>query len=115
MPSLQPERRSLGGHAHRALPLDGKFSTIIPELWTSRIEEASNGNLLVITSKGFVEWDGKQIIRHPNLPARLDVVQHGIFQVLEDHTGTIWYGTTAGVARERGGSIERLKPRGYGD
>src|SRR5262249_40910397 len=41
-----------------------KFSTIIPELWTSRIEEASNGNLLIITSKGFVEWDGKQIIRH---------------------------------------------------
>jgi PAS domain S-box-containing protein len=90
----------------------GKFSTIIPELWTSRIEEASNGNLLVITSKGFVEWDGKQIIRHPDLPARLGVVQHGIFQVLEDHTGTIWYGTTAGVVRERGGSIERLKPYG---
>jgi ligand-binding sensor domain-containing protein len=49
----------------------GGFSTIIPELWTSRIEEASNGNLLVITSKGFVEWDGRQIIRHPDLPARI--------------------------------------------
>ena len=90
----------------------GRFLTIIPELWTSRIEEASSGNLLVITSKGFVEWDGKQIIRHPDLPARLDVVQHGIFQVIQDHTGTIWYATTAGVARERGGSIERLKPYG---
>jgi PAS domain S-box-containing protein len=94
----------------------GRFSTIIPELWTSRIEEASNGNLLVITSKGFVEWDGKQIIRHPDLPARLGVVQHGIFQVIEDHAGTIWYGTKAGVARERGGSIEQLKPyAGDGD
>ena len=41
----------------------GRFLTIIPESWTSRIEEASSGNLLVITSKGFVEWDGKQIIR----------------------------------------------------
>ena len=81
-------------------------------MWTSRIEEASSGNLLVITSKGFVEWDGKQIIQHPDLPARLDVVQHGIFQVIQDHTGTIWYATTAGVARERGGSIERLKPFG---
>ena len=91
---------------------DGKFSTIIPKLWTSRIEEASNGHLLVITSQGFVEWDGKQIIQHPDLPARLGVVQHGIFHVIEDHAGTIWYGTTAGVARERGGSIERLKPYG---
>jgi len=90
----------------------GRFSTIIPELWTSRIEEASNGNLLVITSKGFVEWDGKQIIRHPDLPARLGVVQHGIFQVIEDRTGTRWYSTESGVAREVGGSIERLNPYG---
>src|SRR5260370_14950573 len=59
----------------------GRFSTIIPELWTSRIEEASNGNLLVITSKGFVEWDGNQIIRHPDLPARLRQVKHGIVHV----------------------------------
>jgi signal transduction histidine kinase/ligand-binding sensor domain-containing protein len=88
----------------------GRFSTIIPELWTSRIEEASNGNLLIITSKGFVEWDGKQIIRHPDLPARLGVVQHGIFHVIEDHTGTRWYCTESGVARQVGGSIERLKP-----
>jgi ligand-binding sensor domain-containing protein len=91
---------------------NGKFSTIIPELWTSRIEEASNGHLLVITSQGFVEWDGKQIIRHPDLPARLGVVPHGIFHVIEDRTGTIWYATTAGVARERDGSIERLQPYG---
>jgi PAS domain S-box-containing protein len=90
----------------------GRFTTIIPQLWTSRIEEASNGNLLVITSKGFVEWDGKQIIRHPDLAARLGVVQHGIFHVIEDRAGTIWYATNAGVARETRGSIERLKPYG---
>jgi signal transduction histidine kinase/ligand-binding sensor domain-containing protein len=88
----------------------GRFSTIIPQLWTSRIEEAANGNLLVITSKGFVEWDGKQIIQHPDLPARLGVVQHGIFHVIEDYTGTRWYCTESGVARQVGGSIERLKP-----
>jgi ligand-binding sensor domain-containing protein len=92
----------------------GEFLTIIPKLWTSRIEEASNGHLLVITSKGFVEWDGKQIIRHPDLPARLGVPQHAIFHVIEDHAGTIWYCTTAGVARQRGRSIERLKPYGGG-
>jgi ligand-binding sensor domain-containing protein len=94
---------------------DGRFSTIIPELWTSRVEEAANGNLLVITSKGFVEWDGKQIIRHPDLPARLGVIQHGIFQVIEDQTGTRWYSTESGVARQVGGAIERLGPYGSGN
>jgi signal transduction histidine kinase/ligand-binding sensor domain-containing protein len=93
----------------------GQFLTIIPKLWTSRIEEASNGHLLVITSQGFVEWDGKQMIRHPDLPGRLGVAAHGIFHVLEDHAGTIWYATTAGVARQRGGAIERLKPYGEGE
>ena len=88
------------------------FSAIIPKLWISRIEEASNGNLLVITSEGFVEWDGAQIIRHPDLPARLGVRHNEIFHVFEDHTGTVWYCTTAGLARQVGGSIERLKPYG---
>jgi signal transduction histidine kinase/ligand-binding sensor domain-containing protein len=90
----------------------GGFSVIIPELWTSRVEETSSGRLLVITSKGFVEWDGTQVIRHPDLPARLGVGQNEIFHVFEDHTGTIWYCTSAGLARQIGGAIERLKPYG---
>ena len=90
----------------------GRFSVIIPKLWTSRIEEDSKGHLLVITSQGFVEWDGTQIIRHPDLPARLGVAQNEIFHVFEDHTGTIWYCTTLGLARQVGGAIERLKPYG---
>jgi signal transduction histidine kinase/ligand-binding sensor domain-containing protein len=90
----------------------GEFSVIIPELWTSRIEESASGNLLVITSKGFVEWDGTQVIRHPDLPARLGVRQNEIFHVIEDRTGTVWYCTKAGIARQSGGAIERLKPYG---
>jgi len=87
-----------------------KFSVVIPKLWTSRIEEASNGHLLVITSKGFMEWDGTQVIQHPEVSARLGVRQNEIFHVFEDHAGTIWYCTVAGLARQVGASIERLKP-----
>jgi signal transduction histidine kinase/ligand-binding sensor domain-containing protein len=90
----------------------GAFSVMIPDLWTSRIEEAANGNLLVITSKGFVEWDGKKIIQHPDLPARLGVRQNEIFHVFEDHAGTLWYCSTAGLARQVGASIERIDPYG---
>jgi signal transduction histidine kinase/ligand-binding sensor domain-containing protein len=89
-----------------------RFSVVIPELWTSRIDEAANGNLLVITSKGFVEWDGKQVIQHPDLPARLGVRQNEIFEVSEDHAGARWYCSTAGLARQIGASIERIGPYG---
>jgi signal transduction histidine kinase/ligand-binding sensor domain-containing protein len=88
------------------------FSVVIPNLWTSRIEEAANGNLLVITSKGFVEWDGQRIIQHPDLATRLGVRQNEIFQVSEDHAGTRWYCSTAGLARQLGTSIERIEPYG---
>ena len=87
-----------------------RFSVVIPKLWTSRIEEASNGHLLVITSKGFMEWDGTQVIQHPEVSARLGVRQNEIFHVFEDHAGTIWYCTIEGLARRVGASIERLKP-----
>jgi len=87
-----------------------KFSAIIPKLWTSRIEEASNGHLLVITSKGFMEWDGTQVLQHPEVSARLGVRQNEIFHVFEDHAGTIWYCTVFGVTRQLGTAIERLKP-----
>jgi signal transduction histidine kinase/ligand-binding sensor domain-containing protein len=90
--------------------MDGdKLSVIIPKLWTSRIEEGSNGHLLVITSNGFMEWDGTEVIRHPEVSAKLGVHQNEIFHVYEDRTGTIWYCTILGLARQVGASIERLK------
>ncbi|MGA2601834.1 MAG: two-component regulator propeller domain-containing protein, partial [Bryobacteraceae bacterium] len=91
----------------------GRFVTIIPNLWTSRIEESSNGHLLVITSKGFVEWDGAHIVPHPDLPARLGVHYNEIFHVHEDRAGVIWYCTSSGLARQVGGSIERIAPYGH--
>ena len=89
---------------------DGKFSVIIPDLWTSRIEEASNGNLLVITSKGFMEWDGSRVLARTEVSARLGVGQNEIFHVSEDQAGTTWYCSVKGVARQRGRSIEALQP-----
>src|SRR5579863_11313 len=44
---------------------NGVFSPVIPKPYINRIEEASNGHLLMVTSEGFVEWDGSQVIPHP--------------------------------------------------
>jgi signal transduction histidine kinase/ligand-binding sensor domain-containing protein len=90
----------------------GAFSSLIPDVSVSRIEEARNGNLLVITGHGFIEWDGARAVPHPDLAARLDVPADRIFNVFEDHTGARWYSSAAGVAREIRGSIEHFQPYG---
>jgi signal transduction histidine kinase/ligand-binding sensor domain-containing protein len=89
-----------------------KFSAVIPSLMISRIEESSNGHLLIITSLGFMEWDGVRTLQHPDVAARLGVKANEIFHVFEDDRGVTWYCTQAGVARSMHGSLERLSPYG---
>jgi signal transduction histidine kinase/ligand-binding sensor domain-containing protein len=88
------------------------FSPVIPRLVVNRIEEGSNGHLLVATSEGFVEWDGSRAVPHPDLAKQLGVRTDEVFQVLEDSHGVTWFCTTLGVARRAGGSIEKLQPYG---
>jgi ligand-binding sensor domain-containing protein len=69
----------------------GNFSSMIPHDMTSRIEESSDGHLLIITSHGFVEWDGARIIPHPEIAQKLGVATNGNFQAYEDHKPrSIW-------------------------
>jgi ligand-binding sensor domain-containing protein/signal transduction histidine kinase len=88
------------------------FVTIIPNEIISRIEDASNGHLLIITSEGFTEWDGSRILRHPEVAHYLGVMKNGIFHVFEDHAGVTWFCTAAGVARRVNDSLQRLNPYG---
>jgi ligand-binding sensor domain-containing protein len=37
----------------------GAFSTVLPNVSVSRIEESLSGHLLIVTSERFLEWDGK--------------------------------------------------------
>jgi ligand-binding sensor domain-containing protein len=93
----------------------GALSLVIPDLAISRIEDASNGNLLVVTGQGFIEWDGTHAVPHPDLPARLGVPADKIYNVFDDHTGTRWYCSAAGLAREIHGSVEHIQPYGPGN
>lgn len=90
----------------------GQFVPVIPRESISRIEEASGGNLLIVTAHGFVEWDGTRAVTHPELAARLGVHANGIFDVFQDRNGAMWYCTEKGVARQSGGLIKRFKPYG---
>jgi len=91
------------------------FSSIIPRVAIGRIEEASNGHLLVITSQGFMEWDGSRAVQYPELAAQLGVRTDRIFHVLEDSRGVTWFCTEKGVARRTNGSIEKLPTYGPGN
>src|SRR5258708_4189828 len=90
----------------------GGFSSVIPRLAIYRIEETSNGHLLVITSEGFMEWDGERAVPHPEVAVQLGVKTDEVFHVLEDSRGVTWFCTRNGVARRTGGSIEKLSPYG---
>jgi signal transduction histidine kinase/ligand-binding sensor domain-containing protein len=88
----------------------GKFVEVIPALSINRIEQALDGNLLLITGQGFIEWDGHAILRHPGLAASLGVHDDQIFQVFQDHSGTMWYGTNQGIVRRGGPRSAPLQP-----
>jgi len=90
----------------------GNFFSMIPHDMISRIEESSDGHLLIITSHGFVEWDGARIIPHPEIAQQLGVSTNEVFHGFEDHEGVTWFCTAKGVARRVGGRITRLEPYG---
>jgi len=90
----------------------GNFFSIIPRDMISRIEESSDGHLLIITGHGFVEWDGARIIPHPEIAQQLGVSTNSVFHVFEDHEGVTWFCTSAGVARRVGGHITKIEPYG---
>jgi ligand-binding sensor domain-containing protein len=90
----------------------GRFVSVLSGTGIGQIEETSNGHLLVIAGLKFVEWDGTRIVEHPELALRLGISDHDFFRVIQDHTGAMWFGTKAGVARLAGTSIHRYNPYG---
>ena len=85
-----------------------QFLAVGPRVATHQIEEAPNGNLLVINGEGFMELAGSEVVRYPQLAAQLGVKNNEIKHVLRDKRGSTWYCTELGVARETNGRIEKL-------
>jgi PAS domain S-box-containing protein len=93
------------------------FESVIPRDYISRIEESADGHLLIISSGGFIELDGKRVVPHPGLADQLgvDLGQGGpsgiqVFHVFQDRSGVFWYGTGKGLARSLNGSVELFQP-----
>ncbi|MCU1261002.1 MAG: hypothetical protein JWO80_3887 [Bryobacterales bacterium] len=90
----------------------GHFAPVLSGMGVSQIEETSDGHLLVVAGLKFFEWDGARIVEHTELDVPLGAGGHEFFRVVRDHTGAMWFGTGAGVARVSGNSIHRYSPYG---
>jgi ligand-binding sensor domain-containing protein/signal transduction histidine kinase len=88
----------------------GRLTIAIPSDSIGRLAEASNGHLLVVTQRGFVEFDGRKVIEHPGLARRFGVRDEKIFNVFQDRTGTMWYSTGIGTRREGEQTFVPLRP-----
>ena len=85
------------GTNHGLYRFDGhRFIGALYSTYVSRIKQALNGRLLLITGSGVVEYDGHEAIDHPGLGGLFGVKDNQIFDVFQDAQGTIWYCTNAG-------------------
>jgi ligand-binding sensor domain-containing protein/two-component sensor histidine kinase len=97
-----------------------QFQVVVPNAFVSRMEESVDGHLLFISNgHTFVELDGTRVIEHPNLPHlphELSIDPDLLLtHALQDHNGSLWFATPAGVLRYVNGSIERFRLYGKND
>ena len=97
------------GTADGLFRYDGnQFVAVGPRVLTYRIQETPDGHLLVMTTEGFKELAGSEVVTRPQLASDLGVKEKDIFDVLRDSRGNTWYCTAFGVARETNGRIHKL-------
>jgi ligand-binding sensor domain-containing protein/signal transduction histidine kinase len=75
-----------------------------------RLAEASNGHLLIVTERGFSEFDGQKVIEHPGFGKRFGIRDDQIFNVSQDRSGTMWYATNGGTIREGDHPFAAFRP-----
>lgn|GEM_PF-868344 len=88
----------------------GNFVSALQNISVSRLDETTDGNLLIVTNKSLLEYDGQKATAHPDLFRRFNIHEDEIFDLHRDHKGTLWYSTAAGVRRERGNVFAPLLP-----
>ena len=91
-----------------------RFENVIALASISKIEESTDGHLLVISNQGFIELDGTRVVEHPGLSDQLGIHPDALFHVFQDRKGAVWFCTIAGLARRVNGSIQRFQPYGLG-
>jgi ligand-binding sensor domain-containing protein/signal transduction histidine kinase len=102
------------GTNHGLYRFDGQgFRCVLCSEYVGRINQAQNGRLMLITSGGFVEYDGKEIVRHPGFGTQFGVRDNQIFDVFQDSDGKMWFCTDKGIrsiAEHRVSTLDPYQP-----
>jgi ligand-binding sensor domain-containing protein/signal transduction histidine kinase len=102
------------GTNHGLYHFDGQgFRCVLCSEYVGRINQALNGRLMLITSSGFVEYDGKEIIRHSGFGTQFGVRDNQIFDVFQDSDGKMWFCTDKGIrsiAERRVSTLDPYQP-----
>jgi ligand-binding sensor domain-containing protein/signal transduction histidine kinase len=85
------------GTNHGLYYFDGRGFRQALGAYVSRIHQAIDGKLMLLTHDGFIEYDGKHIFKHPELGQRFGIKNDEIFDVVQAADGTIWYCTSKGT------------------
>src|SRR5262249_16054348 len=88
------------------------FVPVGPREPTTRIEEAPDRRVLLVTAKRFVELADSEEVPHRGLLAQLGVNDGEIFHVLEDSRADTRYFTKTGIGGEYSGQTEKLGSHG---
>lgn len=89
-----------------------KFQLVVPEVSISRLEEKSDGHMLMVSNRGWAELDNFKKIEHPGFNERLGAAWNEVFHVFEDRSGDLWFAGRKGLARQRGDVLEKVQPYG---
>jgi signal transduction histidine kinase/streptogramin lyase len=84
------------------------FHMVVAGNAADRLEEAANGDLLIVGGGSFQEWDGRRLLPHPELPSLLGVASDQIFHAIDDRHGVRWYATADGLKRIQNGAAQRF-------
>lgn len=86
------------GTSHGLYRFNGnQFICMAGDIYVGRIRQALDGRLMLNTGRGFVEFDGKNLIEYPRLGARFGIPDDQIFDADQDSDGTMWYCTSVGL------------------
>lgn len=83
------------------------FVKALQNISINRITEGVNGHLLLITPKGFSEFDGAKMIEHPGFASRFGLHDNQINDVFRDRRGVLWFSTQVGIRRQ---SFDQMRP-----
>ncbi len=85
----------------------GSFTSVLRGP-VGEIHEGVDGHLLIVIEGRFVEWNGRQIVEHPEFRRKLGIKPEDVIDVVQDHKGSVWFCTIGGLSTKSANGFSRF-------